>query len=68
MMPITGVNAAPFAYTAREAGWVNRLLGMAAGVASLVFALAATDKARCERTVPYVRDDCFGRCSFGKLC
>jgi hypothetical protein len=40
---------------------------MAAGVASLVFALAARDKARCERTVPYVRDDCFGRCSFGKL-
>ena len=31
MMPITGVNAAPFAYTARRAGWVNRLLGMAAG-------------------------------------
>src|SRR5882724_7848019 len=25
--PITGVNAAPFAYTARRAGWVNRFLG-----------------------------------------
>ena len=47
---------------------MNRLLGMAAGVASLVFALAATDKGRCERSVPCVRDDCFGRYSFGKLC
>ena len=45
---------------------MNRLLGMAACVASIVFALAATDEARCERSVPYVRDDCFGRCSFGK--
>ena len=39
MMLITAANAVPFVYTARRAERVNRLLGLATGVASLAFGL-----------------------------